>query len=204
MPSINFNLSIKEQLYTLPDTKLVTKEEKDIILEFKWVQYAVFFRKEALKKFIANSRYGVSHGDIENIIKHNKDKNLTYRIAIDNLLKEADRLESKQLLKRIEILQEQLDKKLADCRIITRTDNYHKNFSEYESQVSIVDTFLDVSIALDMMPVSEVAKKIEINPDTIRQACQDGRIIARKFHGGWSVCLEECKKYWKINSKIEE
>lgn len=104
MPSINFNLSIKEQLYTLPDTKLVTKEEKDIILEFKWIQYAVFFRKEALKKFIANSRYGVSHGDIENIIKHNKDKNLTYRIATDNLLKEADRLESKQLLKRIEIL----------------------------------------------------------------------------------------------------
>lgn len=206
MPSVDFNLSLKEQIYALPNTELVTKEEKDIILEFKWVQYAVFFRKESLKKFTPNSRYGASHGDIEDIIKHTKLKDLTYQIAVNNLLEEAKDLQSKQLIKRIETLKERIKNKnkLADCKIMTRTDNYLKKFLEYELVVSKVDTYIDTSIPLDMLPVSEVAKKIEINPDTIRQACQDGRIIARKFKSGWSVCVEECKEYWKKNEELNE
>ncbi len=57
MGSIDFSLPIREQLYVLPNIDLITKEEKDVILEFVWVQYATFFRKESVNRTLVGSKY---------------------------------------------------------------------------------------------------------------------------------------------------
>lgn len=201
MGSIDFSLPIREQLYVLPNTDLITKEEKDAILEFVWVQYATFFRKESVNRTLVGSKYSnrtVTKRDVENIIKGGKQK-INFQMAIDNLLAEANKLQSKQLIKRIEKLKNTLKNTLFDCNIMTGT--HYIGFSNKEIQVATIMAFIESSIMLDMKPVSEVAEIIEVNDITIRQACQEARVIARKFNNGWSVCLSECKEYWSKKNK---
>ncbi len=120
-------------------------------------------------------------------------------MAIDNLLAEANKLQSKQLIKRIEKLKNTLKNTLLDCNIMTGT--HYIEFSNKEIQVATIMAFIESSIMLDMKPVSEVAEIIEVNDITIRQACQEARVIARKFNNGWSVCLSKCKEYWSKKNK---
>lgn len=205
MASIDFNLPIREQLYVLPDTELVTNEEKDFILNFVWIEYAVFFRKESINKTIVGSKLAnrvATKRDVENVIKGGKQKNLTFTIALDNLLKESERLDNKHIIKRVEELMSQLKNTLADCTILTGT--HYTGLSEKEMQISTVMAFIESSIMLDLIPVTDVSKKINISDDTIRQACRSGRIMARKFTNTWLVYLEECKEYWKDNRNIEK
>lgn len=207
MGSIDFNLPIREQLYVLPNTDLITKEEKDIILEFVWIQYTTFFRKESINRTLVGSKYSnrtATKRDVENIIKGGRKKGVTFQIAIEVLLTETNKLQSKQLIKRVEKLKETLQEQdtLLDCNIMTGT--HYTGFSDREKQIATIMAFIESSIMLDMMPVSEAAEIIGVNDVTIRQACQDARVIARKFNNGWSVCLSECKEYWEKKNKRGE
>lgn len=198
MGSIDFNLPIREQLYLLPDTELVTIDEKDLILEFVWIQYAVFFRKESINRTLVGSKYNnaiASKKDVENIIKGGKQRGITFEIALNNLKREVNGLQSKQLIKRVDILIEKFNGQEILSNIIMTSTQY-KALSEKEKEIATLMAYVESNLMLDLMPVSEAAKILNINDTTVRQACQDGRVIARKFNNGWSVCLSECREYW--------
>ena len=203
MASIDFNLPIWEQLYLLPDTELVTIDEKDLILEFVWIQYAVFFRKESINRTLVGSKYNnaiASKKDVENIIKGGKQRGITFEIALNNLKREVNGLQSKQLIKRVDILIEKFNGQEILSNIIMTSTQY-KALSEKEKEIATLMAYVESNLMLDLMPVSEAAKILNINDTTIRQACQDGRVIARKFNNGWSVCLAECREYWADKNK---
>lgn len=196
MASIDFDLPLREQIYELPNTILVTKEEKGILYDFVLSQYTVFFRKQGLD---TKGYYKATKKDIENIIGGNK-RNLTFEIAINKLLNESKRLQSSQLEKRIEKLKERiLETQLSNDRIMTSTQ--YDKLSDKEYQIGIVMTYIESSLTLDIMPVGDVSKKIGISQDTIRQACRSGRILARRTYKTWLVSLSECKEYWKNNEE---
>lgn len=198
MASIDFNLPIREQLYLLPDTELVTIDEKDLILEFVWIQYAVFFRKESINRTLVGSKYNnaiASKKDVENIIKGGKQRGITFEIALNNLKREVNGLQSKQLIKRVDILIEKFNGQEILSNIIMTSTQY-KALSEKEKEIATLMAYVESNLMLDLMPVSEASKILNINDTTVRQACQDGRVIARKFNNGWSVCLSECREYW--------
>lgn len=198
MGSIDFNLPIREQLYLLLDTELITIDEKDLILEFVWTQYAVFFRKESINRTLVGSKYNnaiASKKDVENIIKGGKQRGVTFEIALNNLKREVNGLQSKQLIKRIDNLIEKFNGQEILSKIIMTSTQY-KALSEKEKEIATLMAYVESNLMLDLMPVSEAAKILNINDTTVRQACQDGRVIARKFNNGWSVCLSECREYW--------
>lgn len=203
MGSINFNLPIREQLYLLPDTELVTIDEKDLILEFVWTQYAVFFRKESINRTLVGSKYNnaiASKKDVENIIKGGKQRGVTFEIALNNLKREVNGLQSKQLIKRVDNLMEKFNgQEILSKTIMTSTQ--YKALSEKEKEIATLMAYVESNLMLDLMPVSEASKILNINDTTVRQACQDGRVIARKFNNGWSVCLSECREYWADKNK---
>ena len=76
------------------------------------------------------------------------------------------------------------------------TSTQYKALSEKEKEIATLMAYVESNLMLDLMPVSEASKILNINDTTVRQACQDGRVIARKFNNGWSVCLSECREYW--------
>lgn len=198
MGSIDFNLPIREQLYLLPDTELITIDEKDLILEFVWTQYAAFFRKESINRTLVGSKYNnaiASKKDVENIIKGGKQRGVTFEIALNNLKREVNGLQSKQLIKRIDNLIEKFNGQEILSKIIMTSTQY-KALSEKEKEIATLMAYVESNLMLDLMPVSEASKILNINDTTVRQACQDGRVIARKFNNGWSVCLSECREYW--------
>lgn len=197
----DFNLSLREQLYVLPGTELVAKDEKDILLEFKRIQYSIFFKKESMiSNFRKNGTLQPSKNNyVDSILKNGKVRNVTFEMAATNLLDQITKLQiknpSKKLEKRTENLKNMIrSSSFSDCTVMTRTD--YNGFNEKEKQLNTICVYIDMSLPLDMRPLSEVAEIIDVNADTIRQACQDGRIIARKFKNGWSVSLDECREYW--------
>lgn len=205
MGSIDFNLPIRKQLYVLPNTKLLTNEEKDIILNFVWIQYTIFFRKESINRSAVSSGFSnkvPTKGDVEDMI-NSRRQNLTFEIAIRHLLKEAEKLQNKQLIKRVEELKKQLENTALNSTIIITRTHYTK-LDEKEYQIGNIMAFIESSLILDLMPISDVSKRINVSDDTIRQACRAGRIMARKFTNTWFVSLEECKEYWNDTIMEEE
>ncbi len=142
-----------------------------------------------------------TYGKTEEIMTKTK-KNTTYKDAANNILEVATKhCKNDLLLNRItEMRKNILLSDISDIRLISHWNTRAQ--SELESDLSKVMTDTVIELNVGMYSLVEASEIVGINNETIKQACQDGRLFnVRKVGRGWQVNLNEIKEYWKINGE---
>lgn len=142
-----------------------------------------------------------TYGKIEEVMTRTK-RNTTYKDAANNIFEMASKnCKNDILLKRIEEIRKNiLLSDIADTKMISHWNSKAQNVLESELSKVVTDTMIELNIG--MYSLSEASEMTRINADTIKQACQDGRLLnVRKVGRGWQVNLGEVKAYWNITEE---
>jgi predicted site-specific integrase-resolvase len=170
-------------------------------------------QKELVKEMVSCNTYLIrnieantnlkfpTYGKVEEVMTKTK-KNTTYKDAANNILEMATKhCKNDILLNRIEEMRKNiLLNDLSDIKMLSHWNTRPQN--ELESELSSVITNTVIELNIGMYSLSEASETTGINNETIKQACQDGRLLnIRKVGRGWQVNLNEVKKYWNISEK---
>lgn len=175
----------KKEIYELKTIKILTEEEKDIILEFTRCSFALFFSM--------GNKQPTTIKKMESLIFRHK-KNLTMEQAVKDMLKNATL--NPNLYKRIDkLLNTMQESSIKDNRYLTAQDNWDKA-GKKECEIQLLIAYIQVSYSSLLKPIKDVAEHIGIAPDTIRQACRKNMIVAKRYKTTWLVDSSECEEYF--------
>jgi excisionase family DNA binding protein len=142
-----------------------------------------------------------NYGKIEDIMTMKK-QNITHRDAANNILEMANKLcKNELLLNRIkEMRKDVLLSDIADVKLISHWNPKAEN--ELESELADVETKTLLQLNIGMLSVTEASELTGIKNNTIKQACQQGRLFnIKKVGKGWQVNIDEVKEYWDVKEE---
>lgn len=141
-----------------------------------------------------NLKY-VTHRDIENVLT-NGIPTITYAKAVENLFKHAkNRIHDKQdILDDILELKNRINE--SEIKELQFGMETHSEL-EYElDQYVLRRTFYMIT---SMLTIKDASELLEIAESTIKQACQQERLLnTEKIGRNWRVHIPECRAYWNI------
>ena len=160
------------------------------ILCIRWVE-----RKTTLKC--------LTQRDMDRVLTSNK-LTCTYGLAIANLKSNIFKYcDNSTYLKESVIKLEEIinNHPIKDIRFGLEPQ---KKFTKEEVQLDIYKLQQTLSLTTGMISIKNAAEIIGVPESTIKQACQQERLMNTiKISKTWIVNLNECKTYWNISDKLD-
>lgn len=138
-----------------------------------------------------------SFGDLDVILK-GKKFTITYKEAVENLKTNIEKYcENDYLLKSVL----QLKKNIYESELSNLRFGYEpqKKFTDLEYSLNIEVLQRTIFMLNGMVEIKHIVENLGIKESTIKQACQQERLLnTKKLGRTWMVHIPECRSYWDI------
>jgi len=137
-------------------------------------------------------------GDM-NVLIQGKHLTATYKEGVENLkfyMKNANPRPQQLIDSLIELETKINQSKLKDLRF---GENPQRRFTEEEHEFQRILTLRQLYMLNSMVTIKVASERLGISESTIKQACQQERLLnTKKIGTTWEVHMHECRAYWNI------